>query len=207
MQPKISVIVFDLGNVLIPFDYQMAVDKLNKIEPGLGESFLNFYNEHYNYHRSFERGDMPEDDFIEVMLGALNNKIDKQTFCEYYSDIFSVNEEVVNLLPELKKFYTLVLLSNTNSIHYKFGWSKYSFLKYFDKIVTSYEAGAVKPENQIYMAVQTFTKINPGEHFFIDDIPEYVSAAESLGWHAVQFTGYDHLIKKFNKWGILPVPE
>jgi FMN phosphatase YigB (HAD superfamily) len=49
-----------------------------------------------------------------------------------YSKIFTVNEDVALLLPELKKKYKLILLSNTNEIHREYGWKDYSFLKYFD---------------------------------------------------------------------------
>lgn len=203
MPGKISVIVFDLGNVLIPFDYQIVIYKLDKIEKNLGKNFLNFYNNHYESHRAFERGDLSENEFIEIMLSALDHKIDKRTFCEYYSQIFSENKEVVDLLPLLKKSYTLVLLSNTNSIHYEFGWKHYNFLNYFDKLVVSYEVGAVKPEEKIYRAVESFTNRNSEEHFFIDDVAEYVDAARALGWVGVQFKGYKHLLMNLLDRGIL----
>ncbi len=203
MKADFSTIVFDLGNVLLQFDYQAAVDKLERIEQGLGNHFLKYYNDNYQYHRAFERGDLTEGEFIEIMLSALNQKIDKKTFCEYYSDIFSENKEVVDLLPKLKKSFTLVLLSNTNIIHYEYGWKQYGFLRHFDKIVVSYEAGAVKPEEKIYRTVESFTIKNPGEHFFIDDIAEYVIAARALGWDGVQFKGYKSLLIELINRGIL----
>ncbi len=203
MEDKLSVIVFDLGNVLIPYDYKIAVRKLEKIEQGLGNRFINFYNDNYQYHRAFERGDLPEDQFIEIMLAALKYKIDKKTFCEYYSDIFSVNREVVDLLPKLRKTFTLVLLSNTNIIHYEYGWKHYDFLRYFDNIVVSYEAGAVKPEEKIYKLIESITQKKPREHFFIDDIQLYVDAAMELGWSGTRFTGYKSLLIELINRGIL----
>jgi putative hydrolase of the HAD superfamily len=203
MNSEFSVIVFDLGNVLISFDYQAAVAKLERVESGLGEHFLKFYYNNYKYHREFERGNLSEDEFVDIMLTAINNKIDKITFCEYYSHIFSENKEVVDLLPELKKTYKLVLLSNTNIIHYRYGWKHYDFLKYFDKIVVSYEAGAVKPGEKIYRAVESATGENPGKHFFIDDIVEYVEAAKTLGWKGTQFKNYNGLLTDLINRGIL----
>jgi HAD superfamily hydrolase (TIGR01509 family) len=203
MQSKPSVIVFDLGNVLLKFDYQFSVKQLEQTEKGLGYRFLEFYNKNYNYHRAFERGDLPEKDFLNIMLSAINWKIDKKTFCKYYSDIFSENKEVVDLLPKLKKNFILVLLSNTNIIHYEYGWKQYDWLAYFDKIVVSYEAGAVKPEEKIYRAVESYTMKNAAEHFFIDDIAEYVNAARSFGWDGVQFTGYKNLFIDLINRGVL----
>ena len=203
MSEKFSVIVFDLGNVLLPFDYQRAVDKLNKVEKGLGEHFLNFYADNYEYHRAFERGDMSGSEFTETMLSAIGHKIDEETFCKLYSDIFTENKEVVDLLPILKKNYTLVMLSNTNIIHYKYGWKDCEFIKQFDKIVVSYEAGANKPEEKIYRVVEAYTGENSDRHFFIDDIAEYVEAAEKLGWEGIQFKGYRPLVTELINRGIL----
>ena len=108
-------------------------------------------------------------------------------FKKYYADIFSVNEDVISLLPILKNDYKLFLLSNTDSIHQKYGWQKYEFLKYFDKLILSHEVNSVKPEEEIYRAVEEASGLPSEEHFYIDDIQEYVDAAIKLGWDAVQF--------------------
>ncbi len=198
-----SVIVFDLGNVLIPFDYSIAIKKLNTYKDGLGEKFIGFYNHNYNIHRNFERGDLTSKKFISIMLNSIDNIIDEITFCNIYSKIFTVNEDVALLLPELKKKYKLILLSNTNEIHREYGWKDYSFLKYFDKLILSHEVGAVKPEEKIYRAVESFSQKPSKEHIFIDDIKEYGDGAKKLGWDAIHFTGYENLKKEFRERNIL----
>lgn len=200
---KYSVIVFDLGNVLIPFDYSIMTGRLDMIEPGLGKKFLDFYRENYQLHRSFERGDMTNEAFIEKMLSACGPALDSSTFCRYYSEIFRENEDVTALLPELKKKYQLVLLSNTNEIHLEYGYKHYGFLKYFDKLILSFEAKAVKPEPEIYRAVESFTGKLPEEHIFIDDVEEYVEGAQKMGWDAVQFTGFSQLKRDLEERGII----
>lgn len=199
---KYSVIVFDLGNVLILFDYNIAFNKLEKIEKGLGQKFIDQYKENYEFHRSFERGEVSEEEFIAKLLGFIYNKVDKETLIDAYSKIFTVNEDVAALLPWLKKKYKLVLLSNTNSIHQKYGWNEYDFLKHFDKLILSHEAGSVKPEEKIYKAVETFTQKPPEEHIFIDDIFEYAEAAKKLGWDAIQFKNYRLLVSELKFKGI-----
>ena len=198
MQNKYSVIVFDLGNVLLPFDYNIMLNKLEEIEKDLGKNFLTYYMENYDIHRKFERGDLPEEDFIKKMLSGLNNKISKETFCEYYSKVFAVNEEVASLLPKLKMDYMLVLLSNTNSIHELY-WKNYGFIKYFDKLVLSYKVRALKPEEKIYKAVESITKRSSDEHIFIDDIEEYAEGAKKAGWDAIHFTGYENLLEELRE--------
>ena len=189
-----SAIVFDLGNVLLPFDYNFAINELNKIEKGLGDKFIEFYNSNYQFHRDFESSKISELSFINKMLEVVGHKIDPDTFCKLFSEIFTLNEDMVSLLPVLKKNYKLFLLSNTNSIHQKYGWQKYEFLKYFDQLILSHEVGAIKPEEKIYKAVENASGYPAKEHFYIDDIQEYVDAAIELGWDAIQFVGYEKLL-------------
>lgn len=193
---KYSAIVFDLGQVIVPFDYKPFVDKVNKHKQGIGEKFLELYKANYQTHRDFEKGKIPEEIFIYQMLKYLDNVIDGETFCKYWSDIFSLDEKMVSLLYQLKPNYKLYLISNTNSIHKKYGFEHYEFLKLFDHLFLSHEVGFIKPEKEIYQAVENISGYNPEEHIFIDDILEYVNAAKNLGWDGVQFLGYENLVQK-----------
>ena len=193
---KYSVIVFDLGNVLIPFDYNLLINKLDAVKTGLGKHFVDTYFANYDFHRDFERGNISEEKFIERMLEILDHTIDGETFCNYFSSIFKQNEEVAALLPKLKKNYKLILLSNTNSIHEKYGWEHYDFLENFDDLILSHKIGAVKPEEKIYRAVEISSGSPAEEHIFIDDIEEYVNAAKSFCWDGVHFKGYNFLVEE-----------
>jgi len=134
---------------------------------------------------------------------VFNGRLDIGTFKKIYSEIFTINEDVAALLPWLKKKYKLIVLSNTNSIHKEYGWKDYDFLKYFDEMVLSHEAKAVKPEEKIYRAVEKVSRKLPEEHIFIDDIKDYTEAAIKLGWDGIQFTGYEKLVNELRNRQIL----
>ncbi len=200
---KYSTIVFDLGNVLLPFDHQKWVKNYNLIQNGLGDKYFKKYLENYTIHRDYESGKISDEDFIKINLEWLENKISENEFCKIFSEIFTKNLNVIELLPKLKQNYKLVLLSNTNHIHKKFGWEQNKFLENFEKLILSHEVGAVKPEEKIYKAVENFTKEKNETHIFIDDILDYVNAAKNLGWDGIQFIGYENLVEEFNKREIL----
>lgn len=191
----VKTFVFDLGNVLIPFDYSLMITKLNHIEPNLGNNYYNWYKNNYHYHRDFEKGLLSEEEFIKINLKTLNNLIDAETFCKYYSEIFTENTKLTSLLPKLKSRYKLVLLSNTNAIHKKYGWENYQFLTYFDYLVLSYEVKSVKPEKEIYQFAQNVYNNAPNEIFYIDDLKEYIDAAQSLGWNTYHFDTQENCTK------------
>ncbi len=200
---KYKTIVFDLGNVLIPFDHNLWIKQLNEVEVGLGEKYYKNYFENYEIHRKYEAGKLTDEEFIEQNLSWTNNKISSVEFCNIFSNIFSLNKNVIKLLPILKEKYKLVLLSNTNNIHKEYGWKKYPFINYFDKLILSHEVGAIKPEEKIYKAVEEFTKEESSTHIFIDDVKEYSDAAKQFGWDGIQFIGYENLVKEFEDRGIL----
>ncbi len=200
---KYSAVVFDLGMVLVPFDYKIMVNKLEQIEDGLGNHFIDSYKSNYHIHRDFERGKIGTEDFISQMLKVLNYKIDSETFCRFYSEIFTVNQNVVDLLPILKNNYRLFLLSNTNALHHQFGWKDFPFIHHFEKLILSHEVGAVKPEEKIFRAVEAASGLQSNEHLFVDDIAEYIEKAKELGWDGIQFNGYDDLVFNFKQRGVL----
>ena len=202
-QRKYTTIVFDLGNVLIPFNHQLWIDNYNSVEIGLGDNYAIKYKENYHVHRNYESGKISDSEFIAQNLKWLNNLVSEEKFIEVFSNIFTLNENVISLLPILKKKYTLVLLSNTNNLHKVHGWEKYPFLNNFDKLILSQEVGSIKPEENIYRAVEEYTKAESESHIFIDDVLEYVDAAKALGWDGIQFTGYDNLIENFKSRGML----
>lgn len=200
---KYSAVVFDLGMVLVPFDYKIMVKRLEDVEPGLGNHFIESYRNNYEVHRDFERGAISNDDFVDLMLKVIDYKIDPETFKKFYSEIFTFNQDVIDLLPVIKKNYRLFLLSNTNAIHQQYGWKDFPFIQHFEKLILSHEVGAVKPEEKIYRSVEAASGLPSEEHIFIDDIKEYAEAAIKFGWGGIQFTGYDDLVSNLQSKGIL----
>lgn len=198
-----SVIVFDLGNVLLPFDYSNPINYFNGLKKGLGDKFTKLYRENYHVHREFESGILSEEQFLRTMLEWVEHTVTGEQFCKIFSDIFTVNQNVVELIPLLKEKYKVVLLSNTNSIHKRYGYGHLDFIKWFDQIFLSHEIGSVKPEEKIYLAVESYTQKKSSEHFFIDDIQEYVDGAKKFGWDGVQFVNYERLIEDLRNNRIL----
>jgi len=198
----IKALIFDLGNVLIFFDWKISENRLNKIKPGLGNLTTKFFKENNFIIKDLEKGKLSEDKFLDTIKSHIDSNIDRITLAKIFSEIFSENIVLTKLLPELKRNYKLFLLSNTNIIHKKFGWGHYEFLKHFDKLFLSYEIGAVKPEEEIYNYVIQSIDLNPDEVLYIDDIEEYVNVAKKLGWNATQFKSNEKLIEDFESFGL-----
>ena len=93
----------------------------------------------------------------------------------------------------------LVLLSNTNPLHYERLVQKYPELTtLFDASVLSYQEGCAKPERAIFHTAYTKAKDCadhvPESVLFVDDKPEYVAISEKCGMSGFTFRSYPHFI-------------
>ena len=69
----------------------------------------------------------------------------------------------------------------------------------FDEIIISAEVKAMKPDDRIYQIALEKLGVSPSETVFIDDFPENVKAAQTLGMQAIQFIQPDQVIKEMNQ--------
>ncbi|MFP4385471.1 MAG: HAD family hydrolase [Spirochaetia bacterium] len=198
-----TVLVFDLGNVLITVEKERTRDNLNAVRPGAGDRFVRLLRDRPEWEEYLETGRWTPDEFLRKAVTGLGGIVTEEKIARAYADIFRINDAAVSLLPELKKRYPLYLLSNTNAIHAERGFLEYPFLSNFDELIMSHQVGAVKPDPDIYRYVENRTGQPPEAHLLIDDLPENIRGALDRGWDGVRFTGYADLIKAFHRRGIL----
>lgn len=199
---SIKAVVFDLGNVLINFDWSIAEKNLDRIKNNLGEKSRNYFKHHPELIISLEKGELSDTEFLDKCKEELEVTCANEYLAKIFSDIFTPNQELIDILPQLKQKVDLYLLSNTNSIHRDYGWGDYKFLSYFKRLFLSYEIGHVKPEKEIFQFVERELDLNKNEFIYIDDIIECVSLAENIGWNVIHFRNNKMLFADLSSYGI-----
>lgn len=151
----------------------------------------------------FECGQISPEEFVEQLCGILDFRMEYTRFCEMFSCIF-LPETLIpeSLLEGLRRRYRLLLLSNTNAIHFEMIRENYPLIRHFDEYVLSYEVGALKPSPRIYEEAISRARCEPAECFFTDDIPEYVAGARKAGIDAVQFESATQIECELRKRGV-----
>jgi putative hydrolase of the HAD superfamily len=190
-------LIFDLGGVIVPLDFARGYSiieglcpyRANEIPARISSTDLV---------RRFELGQVEPDVFFRELCGLLSLRVDYGQFREVWSSIFVPGPLLPDsLFADLKaRGYRLVLLSNTNSIHYEMACDRYSPLRYFDDAVLSYEVGSMKPAPEIYAAAIEKAGCAPEECFFTDDLSMHVEAARRAGIDAVQFVSPEQLMQE-----------
>ena len=192
---KPELIIFDLGRVLVDFDFKKVIREL-KQHTHLKEKEIYHFFKTTPLWDAFERGTVNPQAFFkklqhELKLEGLNFK----TFTPKWNDIFTEMDESVAILKKLRGRYRLAMISNVNQMHWEHVKGNHSFMKWFDHPVASYAVGHRKPELEIFHLTLNKAKTPAARAVFIDDLAEHVHAAQSIGMRAHQFTGAKKLAK------------
>lgn len=199
----IRTLIFDLGRVLVPFDFQIGY-KLMSEHCGLAPDEIRRRISSDGLVHGFESGEFDEHEFHHRIEALLETKIDYPRFCDLWYSVFLPHTLIPeSLLMSLRRNYRTVLLSNTNPIHYSMLAERFSILEHFDARILSHEVGAMKPLPKIYQAAIEAAQCRPEECFFTDDIPEYVAGACAMGIDAVQFQNCDQLMAELRGRGVV----
>ena len=204
----IKLFVFDLGNVILPFEHRQIAVKLHdrssdKTAFAPHHLFDVMFDLEGGLVNPYEEGLMSSVEFFSELKRKFRLDMDMDTFKDIWNPIFSDDPSVNEAIDYLKeKGYPLFLLSNTNELHFSYIIEKYPIVHAFDEWLLSFEVGAKKPKRRIYDAIFEKMDVQPDEVFYIDDISQYVEVAKQLGINGMVFKNAEQLWEFIRKNGI-----
>jgi glucose-1-phosphatase len=198
----IKTIILDLGKVIVPFDFGHSVRLMQEVCPhSMEELRRRLFSD--GLVADYEMGLVESEDFVQAICQRLDLQVPYERFCSVWCAIFEPDPLLSeDLLIRLRRRYRLLLLSNTNDIHYRMLRRTYRLLDHFDGYVLSHEVKAAKPAPAIYHAAINMAQCAPGECFFTDDILENVVAARRCGLDAEQFLSREKLEEDLRGRGV-----
>ena len=98
-------------------------------------------------------------------------------------------------------------LSNFGIATFEIACEAYPFLTEFDRSYISGHMGVIKPEAEIYAALEADCGVAPDRLLFTDDRPENIDAACARGWQGHLFDGPDGWAKRLINDGLLTESE
>lgn len=186
----IRAFLFDIGNVLLKFDFSVALNKtmeLSEVENPLEATTMID-----RIKLAYEDGQIDRAGFLRGVFDVLRYRGTEAQFVAAWEDIFDPNEPMVQLVEQLHGRFPLYLLSNTSDIHRDYIFRRYPFFSRFTKGVYSYEVKASKPGKEIYEIACRNLEIEPATTFFIDDLLPNIETARGLGFNAHHYHHDQH---------------
>lgn len=198
----IQTIIFDLGRVIIPFDFRRGYARLAPL-CGIPAAEIPARIAPTGLVELFECGGIEPREFVRELSTHLNFQTSYENFCDIWSSIFLPDTLIPEAMLEgIARRYRMLLLSNTNAIHFEMVRAGYPRLRHFHGYVLSYEVGAMKPDPRIYRSAIDAAGCLPEECFFTDDMAAYVEGARAQGIDAVQFESAAQIERELRKRGV-----
>jgi FMN phosphatase YigB (HAD superfamily) len=180
-----TVVVFDLGKVLVDFDYSIAARKiaarstmpLDRINSFIGDSDITV---------KYEAGLITRREFFEQARQAIGFHGTLEEFGEFFADIFTEIPPMIELHAALRRRgVPTFIFSNTNDLAIEHIRRNFPFFKHFDGYIFSCEIGAMKPHAKIYEALEKLAARRGADIVYLDDRPENVAGGAARGWRTI----------------------
>lgn len=185
-----SAALFDIGNVILFFDFGKAARKIESLCPFSAEEI---FQKVQPLTPPLERGELTPGEFFDHASQRIGYQGDRDFLRESFEDIFELNQPVVDWIEELDADgVPLFLLSNTNGIHVPFFESNYEVFSRFQGRIYSHEVGTMKPDREIYRITIETLGIDPAQTIYIDDLPENCEAGIEAGLQALHYDPANH---------------
>lgn len=199
---RIKNIVFDVGKVLIDFDWDRYLESFNfPLETYAAIKRVTFPSEQW---RERDRGVLSDEEYNQVFYSlAPEYKKELQQVLQNETQSLHVYEYSKKWIQELQgKGYKTFLLSNISRKLCRSFHEELNIIPQMDGAIFSCEVHALKPELEIYRIFLDTYKLKPEECLFFDDLPENVEAAKRMGIEGIVFKGYEDAIKQLKEYKI-----
>ena len=201
--PMPPVFIFDLGKVLVDFDYSIAERKIaarSAIAPEALHTFLGSSPLLVDY----ESGRLTRQKFYEAIRDAVGFRGDLTEFSGYFADIFAEMPGTIALHAELRqRGFKTYIFSNTNDLAIEHVRRNFPFFKNFDGYIYSHEVGAMKPDASIYAAMEKMCGRCVADVIYIDDRAENIAAGAARGWRTILHESAEKTRRGLADFGVL----
>jgi len=198
----IEALLFDLGKVLVDFDFELGLRQFAAKTTLSREEFERVIWDK-QWIRRYERGEISTAEYHQHLCESGKLCMGIEEFEEAWSSVFLPDLILPELLlMNLKERYPLILVSNTNELHAAFIAKRYSVFDYFGHRILSHEVGSLKPDSRIYEEAIRVSGKAPEALFFTDDREENIEAALQLGIRAHLFRSLSGLVLALREQGI-----
>jgi HAD superfamily hydrolase (TIGR01509 family) len=181
-----EVVVFDLGKVLVDFDYSIAARRI-AARSTMPPRDIQHFIDHSPLLFRYETGLMTREQFFDEIRKTTGFLGDIDEFGQFFADIFSPMDDMIALHARLRQGgIPTFIFSNTNDLAIGHIRRNFPFFANFDGHVLSYEHGAMKPDAKLYEVVERVTGRKGQQILYLDDRIENAQAGEARGWHVIQ---------------------
>ena len=206
MSGRTQAVLFDLGKVLVDYDWMHTVDRIAR-EFGANDSsaLREWLEASGGACEQYGRGRIEDDAFLEAMQRRFDatRQSTPTRLRALWCDMFQPMPGALEVVDALRGSVHLGLVSNTNAMHFEWLDRRLRLRSRFDGLTLSHRIGSLKPEPAMYEHALAAAACDPVQAVFVDDLPENVAAACKLGLHGIVFVSVPRLRADLAASGLL----
>ncbi len=201
--PTPTAVIFDLGKVLLEFDYGIVARRLGAHSGRDAEQIRGLLDQSPLLFR-FESGQMTNDEFFREVSALTGYTGAFEEFADIFGDIFAPITPMIDLHAQLRAHgVPTFIFSNTNDLAVRYIRVRYPFFAEFHDYIYSHEVGAMKPDARIYEVVERRSGRSGAALLYIDDRKENVDVGHARGWRVVHHQTPEQTIAAVRATGLL----
>jgi FMN phosphatase YigB (HAD superfamily) len=198
-----KAVVFDLGKVLVEFDYGIAARRIAARGKMTMAEIAQFINQSPIFYQ-YESGAVTTQQFFDEICRVTGFRGSLTEFGGCFADIFVEIEPMIRLQAELRqRGLRAYVFSNTNELAAEHIRRNFPFYTNFDDYILSYEHGAMKPDVRIYEVVERKAGRRGADLLYLDDRPENIAAGAARGWQVILQETPEKSLAAVRKLGLL----
>lgn len=186
---SIEALIFDIGNVIVPFDWKPFYDRLQadckNLTPSAEQEFRELIIR-------VDVGEVTGEEFTRLAIRAVGFQGNEGRFQLMWNSIFRSNPPMERTILALKERFPLFLLSNTSDIHLAYLQQNFQVLQHFVDGVYSFRAKCAKPDRKIFETAIKQFGLKPENTAYVDDLAANVRSALDLGFKAIRYDLTNH---------------
>jgi len=199
----IRAVIFDLGKVLLDFDYAIATNKIAAQTRITAAEFQKLLLEGPLLLR-YELGQLTTEEFYREVCSVTGFCGALDEFGLTFADIFTLIEPMVQLHAALReRGFPTYIFSNTNELAVRYIRHKFAFFSTFTAHILSYEHGVMKPDSRLYEVVETQCGRRGAELLYMDDRPENIAVGVARGWNTILQETPEKTLRAVEKLGLI----
>lgn len=198
----ITTVVFDIGNVLIPFTPEKYMRDMGISTDGIA-LLKNALFQHEDW-CELDRGVLTEEEILNRFKKRVPAYADdiKNIIYGIYRTIRSFDYTRPWIMDLKSNGYRVYYLSNYGSFTRELSHETLAFTELMDGGLFSYEVQMIKPNPWIFAEFCKRFDVNPQEAVFLDDSAANIAAAKEMGFSTIHFTSYEDAAEKLKNMGV-----
>ena len=187
--PPVRAVLFDIGNVLLKFDFNRAARAMAETSRSSAPEIRLELDRWQHRH---ETGIVSSDEFSAQVREIIGYTAAESLFHRQFCDIFTVNEPMWEFARSLFGKVPVFLFSNISHWHEAWVFEHYPEFESFDGGFYSWRIGAMKPDPAFYHEAVSSLPFQPNEIAYMDDMPMNVAGGLAAGFRTLAYDADKH---------------